>query len=109
VNLAEPDIEMQPPPRRVVGCSDLAKFMASDKVFCIFRRFDKVSVRVLLNIQDEISELEEQLEVLDQTDSQIINSAVFSSLHTRRNDGNEVRKVLLRSLSDRVYAYRKFA
>jgi hypothetical protein len=96
------------PPRRVAGYSGLAKFIASDKVFCIFRRFDKVSVRILLNLQDEISELEEQLETLDQTDEQSRSATALFSLHTRRQDGNEARKLLLQSLSDKVYAYRKY-
>jgi len=106
VSSAAATIEMQLP-RRVAGYSGLAKFMASDKVFCMFRRFDKVSVRILLNLQDEISQLEEELETFDQTDEQSRSATALYSLHTRRQDSNEARKLLLQTLSDKIYAYRQ--
>lgn len=102
-----PDIELQQAPTRVAGYADLARFITSDKVFCIFRRFDRTSVRCLLYLQDEISELEKQLDALDQADLQAGDEVALYSLHSRRHDQNQQRKELLRTLSEKLYTYRK--
>lgn len=51
------------------GYASLSSFMASDKVFSVFRRFDEISIRTLLHLQDELCQLEESLQKLDQADT----------------------------------------
>jgi hypothetical protein len=94
--------------RRVAGYADLAKFIASDKVFCIFRRFEWLAVRTLLYMQDEICELEDRLRVLDQADLQSGDPTDLYSLHSRRDDTNVERREVMRQVREKLYRYRKF-
>jgi hypothetical protein len=80
--------------------------MASDKVFCIFRRFDTLSVRTLLYLQDELAELEERLNAIDEADVRYGRNPGLVSLHSRRHDTNDERKNIMRIIDEKVYAYR---
>ena len=51
--------------RKYIGYRGLVSFMASDSDLMVFRRFDKLHIRALLVLQDKLSELEEQFELLD--------------------------------------------
>jgi len=47
------------------GYHGYSAFLASDSDFCSFRRFDKLNLRVILALQDNIACLEEELEDID--------------------------------------------
>ena len=102
---AEPDIELQQISQKVAGYAELARFIASDKVFCIFRRFDRMSIRCLLYLQDEISELEAKIDALDNADLRSGDDLALYSLHSRRHEQNEQRKALMKELSEKLYVY----
>jgi hypothetical protein len=91
-----------------VGYPALAKFMASDSVFRIFRRFDFLTVRTLLYLQDELCELEDRLNALDDSDLQRGNHAHTVSLHSRRHDQNQQRKALLAEIQVKLKTYREW-
>ena len=94
-------------PGRVAGYAALADMISSDKVFCIFRRFESLSTRNLLCLQDEIAELESHLQLLDLDDFQSGNNIAMYSLHSRRHDRNEERKALMRQVEKKIYKYRE--
>ena len=52
-------------PWKVIGYRGFSAFLASDNDFLIFRRFGTLSARILLQLQDEITILEEKLEKLE--------------------------------------------
>ncbi|KAI1743328.1 hypothetical protein F4680DRAFT_409826 [Xylaria scruposa] len=64
------DIPLKPPDYKkkqwkYVGYQGFCEFLASDNDFLVLRRFSRLAIRVLLALQDELSELEEQLETLE--------------------------------------------
>ncbi|KAK4112398.1 hypothetical protein N656DRAFT_709377 [Canariomyces notabilis] len=59
----EADIQLKP--WKYIGYKGYAEFISSDDDFLILRRFDSLSARVALRLQDEINVLEEELERLD--------------------------------------------
>ena len=52
-------------PWKYIGYRSFASFVASDNDFFVLRRFSALSARVLLGLQDQLSRLEENLEVLE--------------------------------------------
>lgn len=90
-----------------VGYPALAHFMASDSVFRIFRRFDFLTVRTLLYLQDELCELEQRLKELDDSDLQLNSHAHTVSLHSRRHDQNQQRKAVLAEIQLKLKTYRE--
>jgi hypothetical protein len=94
-------------PGRVAGYAALADMIASDKVFCIFRRFESLSTRNLLYLQDEIAELESCLQLLDLDDFHSGIDIDMYSLHSRRHDRNEERKALMKQVDKKIYKYRE--
>ena len=57
------DIERKP--WKYLGYRSFADFVASDNDFFVLRRFGALSARVLLRLQDQLSQLEEQLGSLE--------------------------------------------
>src|SRR5437868_4632427 len=57
--------EIQRKPWKHIGYKGYANFIASEDDLFILRRFDTLNTRVALALQDEISELEEELGMLD--------------------------------------------
>ncbi|KIW89871.1 uncharacterized protein Z519_09300 [Cladophialophora bantiana CBS 173.52] len=66
-----------------------------------------MSIRVLLHMQDELSELEQRLRALDTADWTSGNAIDLYSLHSRRNDQNIERKAIMTALERRMYQYQK--
>jgi hypothetical protein len=89
------------------GYSSLSSFMSSDKVFSIFRRFDELSTRNLLFLQDELGELESRLAELDKADLESGNETRLISLHSRRFDGNQGRKDIMKEVRVKIGEYRQ--
>jgi hypothetical protein len=81
--------------------------MTSDWVFLIFRRFDHLAVRNLLYLQDELSQLEEQLRKLDQQDAREGEQGL-KNLCSWREDRNMRRKQIVLEISQKLNVYRKF-
>ena len=52
-------------PWKYIGYRSFSSFVASDNDFFVLRRFSALSARVLLGLQDQLSRLEENLNVLD--------------------------------------------
>ena len=53
-------------PWKYIGYRYFASFVASDNDFFVLRRFSALSARVLLGLQDQLSRLEDNLEVLEE-------------------------------------------
>ncbi|PYH42969.1 uncharacterized protein BP01DRAFT_384919 [Aspergillus saccharolyticus JOP 1030-1] len=62
--------EIDQKPWKYLGYHVYSTFLSSDRDFCNFRRFDRLNVRVLLLMQDEIVQLEEELDEIDRYYSQ---------------------------------------
>jgi hypothetical protein len=52
-----------------IGWPQLAAFMNSDDVFTNFRRFGRLSIRILLHCQNDLTALEEKIDALDVDDA----------------------------------------
>lgn len=87
------------------GYASLAEFIASDKTFCIFRRFDALAIRNLLYMQDELCEIEQQLGELDNADMASKVDIDLYSLHSRRWDKNEKRVTLMQKAAETLRRY----
>ncbi|KAI1264650.1 hypothetical protein F5Y18DRAFT_76077 [Xylariaceae sp. FL1019] len=74
------------------GYPRLASLVGSHPSFHVFRRFSAVRARMLLYQQDKISQLEEELEAVDQTEQK----ALFHG--ARRRDMNPERRALISQL-----------
>ena len=61
--LTQEDIEVKP--WKYLGYHSFANFIASDADFFILRRFGALNARVLLGLQDQLSQLEERLNELE--------------------------------------------
>jgi hypothetical protein len=90
----------QKEPERYVGYPGLVSHMAETQNL-IFRRFDSVHIRLLLYLQDQISQLETQLRNLDERNSE------ERGMHngTFREDADQVRVEIMESLRRLVGEY----
>jgi len=66
---------------KYTGYRQFSCFIASSPDFFLVRRFDVLNARVALNLQDQLSELEERLEALDilysRKEAQDVNNGTF--------------------------------
>ncbi|KAK1671996.1 hypothetical protein BDP55DRAFT_274936 [Colletotrichum godetiae] len=92
-------------PWKYIGYKGYTKFIASEDDFFLLRRFDSLNVRVGLALQDEISELEQELEEMDNALSKI--SALDFNNGTIRQDVEE-RTDLIVALSKKLVKYNEF-
>ncbi|KAL4788757.1 hypothetical protein BDV19DRAFT_383649 [Aspergillus venezuelensis] len=61
--------ELDEKPWKYIGYRGYSIFLASDSDFCNFRRFERLNTRVILALQDEISQIEESLDEIDRCHS----------------------------------------
>ena len=54
--------------RKYIGYKGLAAYMSADDDFFVIRRFDRLHSRILLTLQDRITALEEDLDLMDTRD-----------------------------------------
>lgn len=92
----------------MTGYPELAKFLASDKNMPIVRRFDRLSLRVMLLLQDELTEIEKQLDTIDKSQMsreapQDINNGTF------RADPEPERNRLLQTAHEKLEHYRSYS
>lgn len=78
--------ETPPPTGYQVLASKISAGHADSHLQPIYRRFETLSHRVLLHLQDELSELEEQLHRLDAADTQARGLQAFIQPASRRAD-----------------------
>lgn len=90
------------------GYPSLASFIGSDRDFFIFRRFNALSARNLLYLQDELVELEDKLRTVDLADLQSENQRGLWNLHSRREDKNIERRYLMMQLNEKLKSYRAY-
>lgn len=61
--------DVQRKPWKYIGYRGYSKFISSDDDFLVMRRFDTLSARVALSLQDEIVVLEDELNEIDEVHS----------------------------------------
>lgn len=83
------------------GYPRLAAFLCLDKDFTVFKRFNYLHTRTLLELQDQLAKLETQLNDCDDTDR------VELGLRNRRHDSNQERRDLLEQIRTRLQIYDK--
>lgn len=88
---------------KYVGYRDFCEFAASDHDFLLLRRFDKLTTRALLALQDEIVELEDQLESFENRLMQSGASDVHNG--TFREEKQEVRVALVKEIHSKLRIY----
>ncbi|KAF2184884.1 hypothetical protein K469DRAFT_175293 [Zopfia rhizophila CBS 207.26] len=81
------------------GYPSLAAFLNLDPNFTIMRRFDNLHMRVLLEHQDRLAELEEKLQQCDEQEDIRLN------LCSRRQDTNQTRRILLQTVEAELEKY----
>jgi hypothetical protein len=82
----------------------LAALITSDDNFCIYRKFDRASNRVLLHLQSEIAALDNGLNQMDRADDG--SATAYRLRSTRHEEGwdDEQRKTITK-LQDKLPIY----
>ncbi|OJJ64577.1 hypothetical protein ASPSYDRAFT_84579 [Aspergillus sydowii CBS 593.65] len=99
--------EARTKPKKYSGYPELVKYLASDHSLPIVRRFDRLTLRVMLRLQDEITEIEEQLDAIDKSQMsrdvpEDINNGTF------RADPVPERTRLLQNAHEKLERYHCF-
>jgi hypothetical protein len=73
--------EINNKPWKYLGYEEYSSFIASDDDFFVVRRFSTLTARVILALQDQLSELEEELAILENSlkrrDSPAVHNGSF--------------------------------
>lgn len=89
-------------PWKYIGIKGYSEFLASEGDLLIFRRFGALNARILLALQDEVSQLEEELNKMDTyysgKDNEDVNNGTFRDEMPDRAD-------LLNHLREKLYQY----
>lgn len=93
----------------VDGYPSLASFMASDpdQTATIFKRFNRLSARNLLYLQSELTDLDAQLNVLDEQDRGMPCARSWDSFKKRGQDEPE-RMVLIKKIRETMLEYSEY-
>lgn len=83
-------------PWKYVGYRLFSRWMGSDKAFFTFRKFSTLHARVILGLQDDVSLLEEQLNLLEESYSQPDSEDIDNGSY--RRDTYPERKLLLENI-----------
>jgi hypothetical protein len=78
---------------RSIGYRWFSAFLASDTDFAFFRRFDTLSTRVILALQDRVAEVEASLEAIDNETSRRSDGTINNG--SLRDDPRQNRRNLL--------------
>ncbi|CAO2652884.1 Nn.00g022950.m01.CDS01 [Neocucurbitaria sp. VM-36] len=92
------------------GYPILSAFQSSDSSFSIYRAFNYLHSRVLLEIQDELRNLEENLSELDRKDnnsgrSKCLTSRASDIKQAKRDNKHSERATLLATIRDKLVNY----
>ncbi|KAH0556095.1 hypothetical protein GP486_005971 [Trichoglossum hirsutum] len=99
--------DMRKKPWKYIGYRKFCEFVTSDNDFFILRRFSELTARVLLALQDELSELESQLQILENHLSQ--KSAPDVHNGSFRQETQETRLQLICKINMKLRAYSQSA
>jgi hypothetical protein len=94
---------MQKPAWKHIGYRGFCKFHVSDDDFFILRRFSELTSRVLLAMQDELSEREDELNALELQ----LSSESAKDMHNGsfRQEGSKERLALIHAIEQRLRSY----
>ncbi len=81
------------------GYPRLAAFLNLDPDFTVLKRFDNLHIRVLLEQQDRLYELQQQLEDCDDRET------IQMNLSSRRQDSNRARREILAQIKTELKNY----
>lgn len=95
--------EIDKKPWKYTGYQGFSEFVASDDDFFVLRRFGTLSARVLLALQDRLSELEEELQTLDATYS--LKTATDAHNGSFRQETHPERHELVLSILQNLREY----
>lgn len=95
--------EIDRKPWKYIGYQGFSEFVASDDDFFVLRRFGVLSARVLLALQDRLSELEEELQTLDAMHS--LKTAADAHNGSFRQDTHPERRELVLSIYRNLREY----
>lgn len=90
-------------PWKYIGYQSFSKFVASDNDFFILRRFSALTARVLLGLQDQLSQLEKKLEALEKRLRQ--ENVPDTHNGSFRNEGQSERKELVLNAQSLLVTY----
>ncbi|KAE9363026.1 hypothetical protein N431DRAFT_357224 [Stipitochalara longipes BDJ] len=86
------------------GYPQLAAFIASHDNFCIFRKFDRASNRVLLHLQSEIAALNDSLDEMDKSDNG--SATAYRLQSVRHEEGwDESQRRIIMQLQEKIPIY----
>jgi hypothetical protein len=97
--------ELRDHPWKYLGYRAFARWAASSKAFLIIRQFSTLNARVLLALQDDISLLEEQLDLLERSYSR--PGPEDDDNGSFRRDTHIERKVLMEKIQVALEKYSK--
>lgn len=93
------------------GYPRLAAFQSSEANFGLYRSFSYLHSRILLDLQDEITTLERELDELDEDDEcdapERLKSREIDEERTANDGSNRTRRVILREIRQRLMEYGK--
>jgi hypothetical protein len=91
------------------GFPRLAAFQSSEAKFALYRSFSYLHSRILLDLQDEITSLEKELDEIDEDDSHAdpdrLRSREIDVDRASREGSSRNRRVILREIKDRLMEY----
>ena len=99
-----PDIQQKP--WKYLGYRAFSGFIASDNDFFVIRRFGTLNARIILALQDQLSQLEESLNALDMKYSHVecpdLNNGSF------REDPKADRRKIIGDIKTALLEYSRF-
>ena len=91
------------------GFPRLAAFQASDTNFALYRSFSYLHSRVLLDLQDEITCLERELDDIDEVDDEVdprrLKSRDYDIQQPTGEGADRSRRVILREIKAKLIEY----
>lgn len=98
-----PSEEVNNKPWKYLGYEEYSSFISSDDDFFVVRRFSTLTARVILALQDQLSELEEELAILEKSLKRFDSPAVHNG--SFREETKVERAGLLMRINKRLREY----
>lgn len=87
------------------GFPRLATFQASDPNFGLYRSYSYLHSRILLDLQDEITELEKELDNCDWDDFEEDPNRPRTRIVAEGQEGERTRRTVLREIKSKLMEY----
>lgn len=97
--------EINSKPWKYLGYEEYSSFISSDDDFFVVRRFSALTARIILALQDQLSELEEQLGQLEQNLKRCDSPAVHNGSFREETQG--ARADLVWEINKKLREYSK--